>query len=55
METLRELFRRLNLNATLVITDINTGAGYILAPDDIVVIRWGSFKEGIRLLQALLA
>lgn len=53
MDKLIDLYVKLNLiNTSLVITDEIIGAGYILAIDtDLVVVRWGTYQEGIKILE----
>lgn len=56
IQTLYRLFEDLKIAAArLIITDYNTGAGYILIGKDTVMVRWGSYREGIRVLEAYLA
>jgi hypothetical protein len=53
MDELIELYQELKLVRTsLVILDVITGAGYIVSDDDRIVVRWGSYNEGIRILRA---
>lgn len=57
MNRLIELYQDLELLRTvLLITDEISGAGYIAHPidedNDIVIVRWGSYREGIRILEA---
>ncbi len=48
-----ELYNSLRLvNTSLLITDEITGAGYIITANDVVVVRWGTYNEGIRVLTA---
>jgi hypothetical protein len=52
-KVLEALFYKLDLtNAQLVITDENTGAGYIIGIGDNVFARWTNYKEAIATLQA---
>lgn len=52
-----DLYTDLDLpNTKLVITDDNSGRGYIATDDeaDNVIVGWGSYQEGIRILEAYL-
>lgn len=51
MTLLRRLYTQLDLPETqLVITDENTGAGYIVTDDDRVFARWSTGDRGVALL-----
>lgn len=53
MNQLISLYEDLYLpNTVLLITNEITGAGYIATGKDDVLVRWGSYKEGIRVLEA---
>lgn len=57
MDKLISLYERLDIpSSQLVVIDDNTGAGYISQiideKTDNVVVRWGSYQEGIRVLEA---
>lgn len=55
MGKIKELFTKLDIpGAILIINDENIGNGYIEV-NDIVFARWGSYNEGILLLERYLA
>ena len=52
-DRLFSLFFALQLTETsLILVDRITGAGYILYGNDQIFARWGTYQEGIQLLQA---
>lgn len=55
MERLKKLFEQLDGDdAALIITNRQTGAGYILDKHDNVFCRWGHRDEGVAILTAYL-
>jgi hypothetical protein len=49
------LFLELNIpTSQLIFTNYDTGAGYIIAGADNVIVRWGSYHEAINVLNKFL-